>query len=183
MSTFRFLLVLLLLSVPGTVLAHSSHLTILHFNDLHGSLEPEITKKGEASGGAARIATVVRSVEAENRAKGWDTIVLFGGDALTGSVLSSEFRGEAELAFLKAIGTSAMVIGNHEFDFGDERLRELIDAGDLLILSANIFLKGTKQTFAKPSTTVAFEDGLRVALLGLTSAGTPRMTFPTTSRG
>ncbi len=167
MGIFRLLLTLLLLSVPGTALAHASHLTILHFNDLHGHVE-----------NAARIATIVKGVEAENRAKGWDTIVLFGGDALSGTVVSSEFKGEAELAFLKAIGTDAMVIGNHEFDYGGERLRGLIGAGGIPILSANIFLKGTKQPYATPSTVIALEEGLRVAVLGLIYAGTPKSTFP-----
>ncbi|MFA5812183.1 MAG: 5'-nucleotidase C-terminal domain-containing protein [bacterium] len=175
----RSLLILILVLAPAIASAAPTHLTILHFNDLHGHLEAE----ANGSGGAARIAAIVKSIEAENTKKGWDTIVLHGGDALTGSTLSKEFRGEVEMAFLRAIGTDAAVIGNHEFDQGKERLGELMGSAGFPILSANIFTGNTGEHFAEPSEIVAMQDGLRVAILGLTMAGTPHVTKPTNVEG
>lgn len=172
MRTFRtclFVLFLLLVSLPA--LGEAKHLTVLHFNDIHGHLE-----SGKEGGGAARIASIVRTIEKENRAAGAETLVLFGGDAFSGTLLSSEFEGAAEIDFFNLLGVDAMVLGNHEFDFGRERLEALTQKASFPILSANIFLKGQDVRFARPS--IVLRNGLTIDLFGLTTQETPRTTNP-----
>ncbi len=168
-SKLRFgVFALFLLMAPLQALAGERHLTILHFNDLHGHLE------GDADGGgAARIATIVRGIEEKNRATGQETLVFFGGDAFTGTLISGEFEGAAEFDFFDALPIDAMVIGNHEFDYGVQRFLELEKEASFPILSANTFVKEGGERFAKPC--AVFGD---VAVIGITTQETRTSTLP-----
>ena len=66
--------------------AEPQHLTILHFGDLHGHVEQ-----------ASRIAKEINSIKAENYKKGWITLVLNGGDLISGTPVSARFGGKAEV--------------------------------------------------------------------------------------
>jgi 5'-nucleotidase / UDP-sugar diphosphatase len=156
--------------------AAPKHITILHFNDLHGHLEAE-DADGQKMGGAARIATVVHKIEAENSARGWETLILFGGDALTGTLISSQFQGAAEFDFLNILGVDAFVIGNHEFDNRIPRLQELISKAKFPIVSANIYWKKSGESFT-PASTIIDADGTDVAIIGLTTETTYTSTSP-----
>ena len=111
--------------------------TILHFNDFHGRFEPE-EKAKDPLGGAARLATVLNEAEQASARRGCDTFILFGGDAYSGSLISSEFKGQAERRFLNLVGVDAMVPGNHDFDYGESALRESLKASQFLPVCANL---------------------------------------------
>lgn len=159
------------------VSAKPLYLTILHFNDFHGHLEEKCSNK-KCEGGAARIATVVKQIEKENIGKGWQTLLLFGGDAFSGTLISSEFKGEAEFRFFNMIDVDAMVIGNHEFDFTLPVLEERIKEAEFPVLSANVFFKKTKNLIAIPLSTINEGDEFTIGLIGITSKYTPRLTNP-----
>ncbi len=164
------------LLLPTAALAAPKHVTILHFNDFHGHLEPDVDD-GLAHGGAARIATIVSDIEAENSARGWETFVLFGGDAFTGPLISSEFSGAAEFDFLGMLGIDAFVVGNHEFDNGIPRFQKLIAKAKYPIVSANIYWRANDERLT-PATALLEEDGVKLALLGLTTEETAVSTHP-----
>lgn len=170
-NALRPTVVAALLLLPFSVSAAPKHLTILHFNDIHGHLEAEAD-----GGGAARIAAIVRAVEEENRANGAETIVLFGGDAFSGTPISSEFRGGAEFDFFRLLGVDAMALGNHEFDFGIPRLEELASQAPFPVLSANTYWKGGAQRLMPPSAVLPTAPA--VGLFGATTPETPRVTNP-----
>lgn len=176
MRIFSKLILIILLLSPRLLFAEPKHLTILHFNDLHGHLETKC-HKGKCKGGGARIAYLIKEIEEENRNKGWDTLVLFGGDAFSGTLLSSKFRGEAEIAFFNAIAVDAMVLGNHDFDFGISILKDRSEQANFPMLSANTYLKGTKDLFARPTYIDNLSD-LIVGIVGLTTERTPVQTNP-----
>ena len=160
---------LALLFASPSLSAEPRRLTILHFNDLHGHLE---VKPDE--GGAARIASIVKRVRAENSRAGVDTLVFFGGDAFTGTLISNEYEGAAEFDFLDSLDIDAMVIGNHEFDFGVPRFEELASSAEFPILSANIFWKEDGRRFANPCAVT--KSG--VGVVGLTTEQTRTSTLP-----
>lgn len=176
----RILLILLTLLITLPALAAPKHVTILHFNDFHGHLEPDV-EDGVARGGAARIATIVSDIEKENRARGWETFVLFGGDAFTGTLISSEFRGAAEFDFLNMLGLDAFVVGNHEFDNGLPRFQELIAEVKYPIVSANISWRANDERMM-PATALLTKDDVTLALLGLTTEETAVSTHPSNVR-
>lgn len=171
---FRFILMLALVLAPAVLLAEPQHVTILHFNDFHGHLEPDGDR-----GGAAQIAGIVRAVEQENQAKGVETIVLFGGDAVMGTLVSSEFEGEAEFAFLDELGVDAMTPGNHEFDFGEARFEELATSAAFPVVSANISRTGSGERLLKPC--VVLTSGIGV--IGLITPQVRTLTMPSNVAG
>jgi 2',3'-cyclic-nucleotide 2'-phosphodiesterase (5'-nucleotidase family) len=161
-----------------TLSAEPTHITILHFNDIHGHIEANCTAK-KCEGGAARMATVIKGIKAENDATGAKTLVLFGGDAFSGTPVSSEFKGEAEFKVLDALGILAMVPGNHEFDFSLPVLKERIAEAKFPVLAANVKYKKSKKTITTPALTKVFDPtGASLYIIGLVSRNTPQMTNP-----
>jgi len=119
-----------------------SKITILHTNDLHSRLNgyspeseysPLIVNDDKTIGGFARIASIIK-YEKENNSG--ITLVVDGGDFLMGTLFHSlEVESGFQLRLMKKMGYDVTCIGNHEYDFGPEKLAILIrnsaDAGDI----------------------------------------------------
>ncbi|XP_072461140.1 mannosylglucosyl-3-phosphoglycerate phosphatase-like [Notamacropus eugenii] len=89
-------------------------LTILHFNDVY-DVDPRVE---EPVGGAARFATAVKKFSFLN------PLLIFSGDCLNPSVLSTITKGKHMIPILNELGVQFAVFGNHEFDFGVDILEE-----------------------------------------------------------
>ena len=112
-------------------------LTILHFNDFHGQLDPvPDSTTGRRLGGIARLAGLVRSIRAEDPER--PVLLLFAGDLLQGTVTSTVFLGLPDISFLSAMGVDAAVMGNHELDYGQANFRKLLTAAGFPVLGANV---------------------------------------------
>lgn len=152
----------------GEVFGEPQHVTILHFNDLHGHLEQ-----------AARIASVIKKIEKENEARCYRTYVLFGGDLITGTAVSDKFGGKAEGVFLNGIGTDAMVAGNHDFDNGSNALELMMSEYRFPVLAANVFDKRTGELFLRPyiiDSTAGCDGVFKAGIFGIAHKGTPFLT-------
>jgi len=101
------------------------YVTILHFNDFHGYLQP-VERDGNSVGGLARIASAAREVRSWNDAHGNMTLLLEAGDVLQGTPFSMAYKGTPDFLCLNKMGVDAMCVGNHEFDFGQENLRRVM---------------------------------------------------------
>jgi 2',3'-cyclic-nucleotide 2'-phosphodiesterase (5'-nucleotidase family) len=156
-------------------------LTILHFNDLHGQLEPVADRaSGKTLGGIARLAEAVRAVRAEDPAR--PVIVLFGGDLLQGTVTSTVFLGLPDLAFLADLGVDAAVMGNHDLDYGQAHLRVLLKEARFPVLAAN--LRAEPEPFPVLESVVLHPaGGPRVAVLGLVTDELTATTHPRNTAG
>jgi len=109
-------------------------ITILHTNDMHSHLvgfapesaySPLTINDDKTVGGFARIASIIRS-EKENNING-STIVVDAGDFLMGTLFHSlEVETGFKLRLMKTMGYDVTCFGNHEFDFGPEKLGTLI---------------------------------------------------------
>jgi len=157
----------------------STRLTILHINDLHGHLEPfkENDKEGTSVGGMARIATLVEEVREEIESIGGHVILLCAGDILQGTPMSLVYRGEPEIRTMNLMKFDAMVIGNHEFDYGQENLRRLMGLASFPIISANILTTSADKPAGADYIVNTYGD-LDVAVFGLTTDETPVSTHP-----
>jgi 2',3'-cyclic-nucleotide 2'-phosphodiesterase (5'-nucleotidase family) len=107
-------------------------------------VEGELT--GKTVGGFDRLAAAVKSI----RQNAEHVLLLDAGDAIAGSMISKETRGEAVIKLMNSVGYDAMAIGNHEFDFGEERLSALIGRARFPVLAANIRVKSTGGLFTRP---------------------------------
>ena len=101
--------------------ASAGVLTLLHFNDVY-----EISSsKAEPAGGAARFSTAVRRA----RARAGPSLLLFSGDAVSPSLLSTVVRGRQMVDALNAVGVDGACVGNHDLDFGVPTFEELCGVG------------------------------------------------------
>lgn len=155
-------------------------LRLLHFNDLHGQLASLSDPEADPAGGLARLATLVS--EARTEVPGQRTLLLFAGDLLQGTLSSSLFMGRPDLVLLERIGLDAAVVGNHEFDFGQENFRALAQASSFPFLSANLRAAPEPLTI-RPSIVMGESGAPRIAILGLTTAELLTTTHPRNTKG
>jgi len=160
MTSLRFLLALALTAALGACSgderASAVDLTILHFNDLHARLLPD----DQGRGGYAHLASVL----ADERATAPAHLTLHAGDLVQGTPVSTLFKGLPAVELANGLGIDAHCLGNHEFDYGWERVGDFIGAAQFDTISANV-LNSEGRTLAQPW--VLHEaGGLRIAIVG-----------------
>jgi 2',3'-cyclic-nucleotide 2'-phosphodiesterase/3'-nucleotidase len=154
-------------------------LTILHTGDLHGRVHPVDSLAAKDLGeGLARVAAAVKTIRAEGR----PVLLLDSGDTIQGAPEQALAFGSAAgaidpiVAAMNRMGYDAMAVGNHEFDFGLERLDRSQRQSKFPWLSANTLLPGDRQAF--PPYVVREVEGVRVGILGLITTGTANWLSP-----
>jgi 2',3'-cyclic-nucleotide 2'-phosphodiesterase (5'-nucleotidase family) len=90
-----------------------------------------------------------------------------------GSADSNLLYGMPVLAAMNDLGFEAMAIGNHEFDWGIDKLQALSDNAEFPFLAANIVMKGTNITpdFAEKFIIVN-RNGVNIGIIGLSTLET-----------
>lgn len=146
-------------------------LQILTINDFHGAL----LENGK-NPGAAKMAQYLQDQKEKNPT---GTLILSGGDMFQGSPDSNLLYGKTVVTIMNQIGFDAMVIGNHEFDWGIPVLQQRIEQSKFPYLAANIIEKATGKpaSFAKPY--VFYErKGVKIAIIGMSTPETAYATSP-----
>ncbi|WP_341501624.1 5'-nucleotidase C-terminal domain-containing protein [Gallaecimonas sp. GXIMD4217] len=133
--------------------AQSFQLAIAHMNDTHShidagstsfypSIEGEQKKVYAPIGGYARLKARADEIRAWAEQEQLPLLTLHGGDAFQGSLYFTQFKGAANADLLSDIGLDAMVVGNHEFDMGNEALAKFALRADFPVLASNLDLSG-----------------------------------------
>ncbi len=156
-------------------------LKILGTSDIHGAVNSWSYENGSDRGdtGLARVAGLVEKMRAENP----NTLLIDNGDTLQGTILADDLYNadlaleNPMIALMNAMEYDAMVLGNHEFNFGLELVEKVMDEANFPILSANIYDKETGENYATPYI-IKEVAGVRVAILGLTVPSIPRWDGP-----
>lgn len=183
-TTFIFIIFSLIFfsCTSKTVKSHKEelkHLTILYINDYHAHITPFKAhfKDEHKVGGIARISTIVKTIREENRKAKIPTLFLCAGDVLQGTPSSTVFKGEPDFICLGEIGLDAMVLGNHEFDYGQENLNKLRKLANFPILGGNVVSERGQAPIVKSYFTRNIK-GIRIHILGLVTDETPITTHP-----
>src|SRR5437870_1138471 len=125
-------------------------LMVVGLNDTHGALlsapPPKLFATWTKSdiGGADWMAGYMTAIRADYAQHGDEVILLDAGDAFQGTLISNEFRGKSVVDVYNVLGVNAAAIGNHDFDFGIPVLKERMAQSKFPWLSANVFIKGTR---------------------------------------
>jgi 5'-nucleotidase/UDP-sugar diphosphatase len=154
----------------GASPARAAQLRILYVNDFHGFAEPyKAVGSQETLGGISYLA-----VAADKLRKEKPSLLLAAGDMIQGHSWTNLFRGESAIALMNLMHFDAMVVGNHEFDFGQDVLKKRIAAARFPVLGANVegFRDGLKPFVIKKI------KGLKVAIIGVVTPDTPQATHP-----
>ena len=148
-------------------------LTVLHTNDHHG----RFWQDAKGRWGMAARMTLVNQVRDEVQSEGGNVLLLSGGDVNTGVPESDLQDAVPDFKGMNLLGYDAMAIGNHEFDNPRAVLTMQEDLAKFPFLSANIIDEKTGKPLFEPYIVKEF-DGLRVAIMGLTTTDTPKQTNP-----
>ncbi len=144
-------------------------ITILHVNDTHGRIMPEIEKSVNQKRPVGGAAWLAKMVEKEREKNPGGTLLLSAGDMFQGTAVSKEFNGKPVLEVMNAMKFDAMVVGNHEFDWGRNVLADLSRAACFPFLSANIKdSDGCRPPWLKPYV-ILERKGLKIAVIGMTT--------------
>lgn len=185
MHAFRVLLAALLLAFGAR--AGRVTVTLLATTDLHGNLYPVDYFTGRpAPRGLARIASLIDAVRRETP----NTILIDCGDTIEGTPLESVWqqyvstgRVPLGLAFpgkppehdpmmlaMNRLGYRAMVLGNHEFNFGLKSVNAARKDAKFPWISANTITDSNWPFAPYVVETVA---GLKIAIIGITTTAIP----------
>lgn len=153
--------------------------TLLFTADLHGRVGPvDPVTREPFPGGIARAATLI----AEARRRDPDAIYIDLGDLVQGTPASTLHVRERPgvphpmVRILDRLDCRAMVVGNHDFNFGLPFLESLRQAARFPVLGANV-IGPHGQPYLDPF--VGFRRrGRRIAVLGITSPQVPRWEEP-----
>ncbi|KAI5750625.1 hypothetical protein M8J76_017176 [Diaphorina citri] len=136
----------------------SDVITIIHYNDVYNVEE----RKEEPVAGAPRFVTAVKSFSHLN------PLILFSGDVYSPSMLSTFTKGEHMSKVLNELNTHCAVLGNHEFDFGLEILKQRLSECTFPWLMSNVIDNETGRPLGEGKISHAIQwNGKRIGLMGL----------------
>ncbi len=163
----------------------AQRLTILGTSDVHGQLwNWSYEDDKQTPVGLSQVSSVVNNIRAENPN---GTILIDNGDINQGTILTDDLYNKTPLIakpnpMIKAMNYmkyDAMVLGNHEFNFGLDLITKLDTEAAFPILSANTYVKDSGSRFVGGTTKKAVDldgDGttdLTVGIIGLTTPQIP----------
>jgi 2',3'-cyclic-nucleotide 2'-phosphodiesterase/3'-nucleotidase len=151
--------------------------TLAFTADLHGCVSPiDSLTRGPAAGGFARTATLIRGI----RDRDPDTVYVDLGDLVQGTPMSylaiSESPPHPMVRVLRRLGCAGLVVGNHEFNFGQAFREDLVRTSPFPILAANVVDERGELAFV-PYLLVRVREKT-IALLALTTPQVPRWEEP-----
>lgn len=130
--------------------------TIIHFNDCY-NIEP-----GPQSSGAAGFLTAI------NQHRYLNPMILFSGDIISPSFISTFTKGEQMIPVLNDIRVDCAVFGNHEFDYGVDNLIEFVKRTTFPWLLSNVIDKETSNQLGDGQVFHIIErSGFKFGLVGL----------------
>ncbi|MDO9600241.1 MAG: bifunctional metallophosphatase/5'-nucleotidase [Azoarcus sp.] len=194
----------LLSAVRDATIANTVKMRILAFNDFHGYLDGSRLMVNSPidgihtvpAGGIAQLAGLVR----ELRAGMPDTVVVSAGDLIGASpLMSAFFHDEPTIEAMNLLGLDFSAVGNHEFDDGRAELLRMqrggchpdgthtckgASVGTPVPFSGALFdflaanVRDERGDTLFPPYGIRRVGNIRVAFIGVTLRGTPRLVSP-----
>lgn len=142
---------------------------ILSFNDFHGN----VLESGKNIG-AAKLTGIIKEYQRKDEASDtYGVATVSGGDIYQGTAISNILAGAPVSEMLKEIGIVASAIGNHEYDWGSDKIKPWADGVGFKFVAANLIDEATGEVpeYVEPyvMTTV---DGINIAFIGITTPET-----------
>lgn len=164
--------------VPAALAAGTgeTHITIIGTSDTHGNIWGYSYEdmKESTGDGLARVSTYVNQVRAESP----NTILVDAGDTIQGTIMTDDLYSKDTAnhpvpAALNYMKYDAWTLGNHEFNFGVDKLQSIIDQANMPVLAANI-KNADGSYFTGAGYTIVERGGVKVAIIGVDTPNIPR---------
>lgn len=149
--------------------AEAVTIRILYVNDFHGFAEPyKPLGSKNLLGGVTYLAAKIDELRREK-----PSLLISAGDMIQGNIWTNLFQGEPVIELMNAMKFDAMVVGNHEFDFGQRVLRQIVSEAKFSVLGANVQGIEALQPYV-----IKEIEGVKVAVIGVVTEDTPETTHP-----
>lgn len=145
-----------MLTLAGPAMADTIKLRIIETTDIHTNVMDYDYYKDQPSQqiGLSRAATIVKQAKSETE----NTVLVDNGDLIQGSPMGDYMAakginpGEIHPVYkaMNQLDYDVGNIGNHEFNYGLEFLKNSIDGANFPYVSANVFDKKTGEHYFKP---------------------------------
>ncbi len=141
---------------------------VLYTNDVHCGIDENIGYAGLVAYKNAMIA------------EGYDVLLVDAGDAIQGDVIGTVSRGEYLVDIMNEVGYDLCVFGNHEFDYGMDRISELVGKSNAQYLNATITYTGSGKNLLSDTVPYVIEKFgyLKVAFIGVSTPETLTKSTP-----
>lgn len=157
-------------------------IAVIGTNDIHGSAFPTEAKdylnnKTYSYGGLTYMASEIKTL-----LKDWKEriLILDAGDQFQGGLESSISNGRIITEFYNYLNYEASTIGNHEFDYGSEFLRNKIEGSSFPYISANIYNNKSQDIthiWSNTNKSMLFKLGkVNIGVIGLSTIETNKTT-------
>lgn len=158
-------------------------LRIISTNDFHGALAPGPDPQGGViRGGAAYVATAIEKARSECAGE-CVSILVDAGDIFQGTALSNLTYGRPVVEYYNRMGYDAVVVGNHEFDWGVDTLRARMRQSNFPYLGVNVRYTDGRDVPWIPNDTIITRGKWKIGLIGFASVITARSTKSTMVAG
>lgn len=163
----------MLISVNFVFGEETVKIVLLHTNDIHGHMNPyedsRIAPGSEKIGGFEYLSTLIK----EERAKNPGALLLDGGDIAQGSLYSNLAYGIPVIELMNNLGYDCSTLGNHDFDWGEEKLLAMINTARFPMLAANV-IKRQDGNFIPCVKPYILKDinGIRIGIIGIACTDT-----------
>lgn len=153
-------------------------ISLLHTTDLHGTIYPRDDYDGnEHVGGLLKIATLVE----RERARNPNALLVDCGDFIQGSPETFLTKGRVTIKAMDFLNYDAVVLGNHELDWGLDYTKKLAADFKAPLLAGNAVVRAGQHPLPNLKPFVIKDiDGVRVAIIGVTTPGMPLWFRPDT---
>lgn len=165
-----------------------SSIYIVYTADIQGFIRPHedfdwSRSNKQIAGGSANLGAVVNKIRASAKRKG-GFILLDTGDFFQGAPEGNFFKGHSLIEIMNALGYDAITLGDRDFAFGEQNLRNLAREAQFPFLGANIIEErtGNPPDYIKPYIIKNIK-GIKVGIIGLTTPLLKYHTLPENIKG
>lgn len=134
-------------------------LVILHTNDTHSLIDPDI----DGFGGVLQRKAIIDSVRKAEK----NVLLVDAGDKVQGTLYFKFFKGDVEYPLQNLLGVDISILGNHEFDNGMKMLAKNEATQKAELLSANYDFTGTPAEGLFKPYTIRKVDGKKIGFIGI----------------
>lgn len=142
---------------------NAQDLVILHTNDTHSQIIPEVAGSGKGLGGYERREKYINHIRATHK----NVLLVDAGDFSQGSPFFNIYKGDLEISLMNALHYEVSCIGNHEFDNGLSELARRIKNASFPFVCANYDFSQTPLNGVIQPYTIIRKAGKKIGIIGL----------------
>ncbi|GAB4276462.1 MAG: bifunctional UDP-sugar hydrolase/5'-nucleotidase [Candidatus Rifleibacteriota bacterium] len=182
-SCAYFLLAFFLLLSPIAALCSGAEFIIFHTSDIHGSISahPDPTAKEEPKpliGGFAVLKKLMDNYKNDPAHAKARFLYFDSGDYFQGTPIVDRTKGSVMIDMFNRVGVNAVTIGNHDFDYTYQNLKEQFKNRKFPVICCNVIENSTGKIpdFAVPFK-VFSHNGKKIGLIGIDTPATKMMSI------